>query len=79
MQRILGPLFSSPLFRRIGWHLSRVRGAVDRRFFLQLLGGAFVLVLIAAAVITLVEKPLTFSWGGGAGKGGVGRNQRQRD
>jgi voltage-gated potassium channel len=61
VQRILGPLFSSPLFRRIGWHLSRVRGAVDRRFFLQLLGGAFVLVLIAAAVITLVEKPLTFS------------------
>lgn len=33
---------------------------MDRRFFAQLLGGAFVLVLIAAALITLVEKPLTF-------------------
>ncbi|HEY8439194.1 MAG TPA: NAD-binding protein [Candidatus Limnocylindrales bacterium] len=60
MQRFLGPIFSSPLIRRIGWHLARVRGAVDRRFFAQLLGGAFVLVLIAAALITVVEKPLTF-------------------
>ncbi|MBA2720303.1 MAG: TrkA family potassium uptake protein [Chloroflexi bacterium] len=61
MQRFLGPLFSSPLIRRVGWHLSRVRGAVDRRFFLQLLGGAFVLVLIAAALITVVEKELTLA------------------
>ncbi len=61
MQRFLGPLFSSPLLRRVGWHLSRVRGAVDRRFFAQLLGGAFVLVLIAATLITVVEKPLTFT------------------
>jgi voltage-gated potassium channel len=61
VQRFFGPLFSSPLLRRVGWHLSRVRGAVDRRFFAQLLGGAFILVLIAAAVITVVEKQLTFS------------------
>jgi voltage-gated potassium channel len=61
VQRFLGPLFSSPLLRRVGWHLSRVRGAVDRRFFAQLLGGAFILVLIAATVITVVEKQLTFS------------------
>ena len=61
VQRFLGPLFSSPLIRRVGWHLSRVRGAIDRRFFVQLLGGAFVLVLVAAALITLVEKPITFS------------------
>jgi voltage-gated potassium channel len=61
VQRFLGPLFSSPLIRRVGWHLSRVRGAVDRRFFAQLLGGAFILVLIAAALITVVEKSLTFT------------------
>jgi voltage-gated potassium channel len=60
VQRLLGPLFGSPLLRRVGWHLSRVRGSVDRRFFVQLLGGAFVLVLIAALLITLVEKPWTF-------------------
>jgi len=61
VNRFLAPLFSSPLIRRVGWHLSRVRGAVDRRFFIQLLGGAFILVLIAATLITIVEKPLTFS------------------
>ncbi|HET9520288.1 MAG TPA: NAD-binding protein, partial [Candidatus Limnocylindrales bacterium] len=61
MQRFLAPLFSSPLIRRVGWHVSRVRGAVDRRFFGQLLVGAIVLVLIAATVITFVEKPLTFA------------------
>jgi voltage-gated potassium channel len=70
VQRFLGPLFSSPLIRRVGWHLSRVRGSVDRRFVIQLLGSAFVLVLIAATIITVVEKPLTlpalgasFNWG----------------
>jgi voltage-gated potassium channel len=61
VQRFLAPLFSSPLIRRVGWHVSRVRGAVDRRFFGQLLVGAIVLVLIAATVITFVEKPLTFA------------------
>jgi voltage-gated potassium channel len=59
VQRFLGPLFSSPLIRRVGWHLSRVRGAVDRRFFAQLIGGALILVLIAAALITAVEKEWT--------------------
>ncbi len=54
-------MFSSPLLRRVGWHLGRVRGSVDRRFFGQLLGSAFVLVLIAAALITVVEKPLTLT------------------
>ena len=59
MSRFLRPLFSSPVLRRVGWHLGRVRGAIDRRFFAQLLFAAFVLVLIAASAITLVEKPLT--------------------
>jgi voltage-gated potassium channel len=61
VHRFLGPLFSSPLIRRVGWHLSRVRGTIDRRFFAQLLVGAFILVLIAATIITVVEKPLTFT------------------
>ena len=71
MQRFLGPFFSSPLLRRIGWHLARVRGAVDRRFFAQLLGGALILVLIAAAIITLVEKPLTLNAFGASVNWGV--------
>jgi voltage-gated potassium channel len=61
VQRFLAPLFSSPLIRRVGWHLSRVRGAVDRRFFAQLILGAFVLVLLAATLITVVEKQITFA------------------
>ena len=61
MQRFLIPLLSSPLIRRVGWHLGRLRGSVDRRFFVQLLGGAFALVLVAAGLITAFEKPLTFS------------------
>jgi voltage-gated potassium channel len=71
VQRFLGPLFSSPLLRRVGWHLSRVRGAVDRRFFAQLLGGALILVLIAAALITLVEKPITLNSFGASVNWGV--------
>jgi voltage-gated potassium channel len=61
VQRFLAPLFSSPLIRRVGWHLSRVRGAIDRRFFAQLILGAFVLVLLAASLITVVEKQMTFA------------------
>lgn len=59
--QFLSRVFSSPLLRRVGWHFSRVRGAIDRRFFAQLLAGALGLVLIAAALITFVEKPLTLS------------------
>jgi len=59
VSRFLRPVFSSPVLRRVGWHLGRVRGAVDRRFFIQLLLAALFLVLIAASLITLVEKPLT--------------------
>lgn len=59
--RFVARLFSSPLIRRVGWHVARVRGAIDRRFFGQLIAGAFGLVVIAAALITIVEKPLTLS------------------
>jgi voltage-gated potassium channel len=61
VQRFLAPLLSNPLIRRVGWHVSRVRGAVDRRFFGQLLLGAGILVLLAATLITFVEKSLTLS------------------
>jgi voltage-gated potassium channel len=42
------------------WHLNRIRGQVDRRFFLSLAEGIAGFVLIAAVLITLFEKPLTF-------------------
>jgi len=56
--------------RRLAWHSKRLRRSVDRRFFLGLLRGAFILVAVAAVLITLVEKPWTpedfgrsFNWG----------------
>ncbi len=48
------------LLRRIRWHLNRVRDRVDRRTALGLaaiLGGT---ILVAAAIVTVVEGPVTF-------------------
>lgn len=71
IRRRLGDLFlGSPLLRRFAWYTTRVRRSLDRRFFLSLLRGAFVLVFVAALLITVVEKPWTledlgrsFYWG----------------
>ncbi len=64
------PVFASPLVRRVAWHVRRVSGKVDRRFFLTLVEGILIFVLIAAVLITVAEKPFTieslfdsFNWG----------------
>jgi voltage-gated potassium channel len=64
------PLLASPLMRRIAWHIRRIGGQLDRRFFLSLAEGIVVFVAIAALLITLFEKPRTleslfdsFNWG----------------
>jgi voltage-gated potassium channel len=64
------PVVASPLIRRVVWHLRRVTGQLDRRFFISLAEGLVVIVAIAALVITVLEKPLTieslfdsFNWG----------------
>jgi voltage-gated potassium channel len=54
------PILASPLIRRVAWHVRRVGGQLDRRFFLSLAQGIVAFVLIAAVLITLLEKPLTF-------------------
>ena len=54
------PFLVSPLIRRVAWHVRRVGGQLDRRFFLTLAEGIVVVVFIAAILITLVEKPWTF-------------------
>ena len=63
-------LFASPVIRRVSWHVRRVAGQLDRRFFLSLAQGIVGFVLIAAILITLFEKPWTaesifdsFNWG----------------
>ena len=68
--RVGAVLLANPTVRRVAWHLRRVRGQIDRRFFLSLAEGALALVALAALLITIVEKPLTldallasFNWG----------------
>jgi len=51
---------SSPLVRRIVWHARRVTSQLEPRFFLTLIEGILVFVAIAALLITLFEKSLTF-------------------
>jgi voltage-gated potassium channel len=60
MSRLHLPTLTSPLIRRIGWHVRRVAGQLDRRFFLTLAEGIVGFVLVAAVLITLFEKPWTF-------------------
>ncbi len=55
----LALLFEVPLVRRVAWHMSRVRRSLDRRFFVALVSGLFVVVLVAALAITVLEKPWT--------------------
>jgi len=54
------PVLASPLIRRVAWHVRRVSGQLDRRFFLTLAEGIVGFVLIAAILITLFERPWTF-------------------
>jgi voltage-gated potassium channel len=54
------PFGASPLVRRIAWHVRRVSGQLDRRFFLNLAEAIVGFVVVAAILITLLEKPLTF-------------------
>ena len=63
-------LFSSPIIRRVSWHVRRLSGQLDRRFFLTLFAGIVTVVAIAAILITLLERPLSlvsffdlFNWG----------------
>ena len=70
MRRRFSNLFESPLIRRIQFYARRARGQLDKRFFVTLIEGILIIVLIAAALITLLEKSWTlgafgtsFYWG----------------
>jgi len=60
LRRLRLPNVASPLVRRVAWHVRRVAGSLDRRFFLTLVEGIVGFVLVAAILITLFEKPWTF-------------------
>ena len=60
----------SPVVRRVAWHVRRMVGQLDRRFFMSLAQGIIGFVLAAAVLITLFEKSWTvesifdsFNWG----------------
>ena len=70
MPKIALPILASPIIRRVAWHIRRVGGQLDRRFFVSLGEGILAIVAIAAVLITLLEKPRTlesffdsFNWG----------------
>lgn len=46
-----------PLFARLGFHVRRITGGVDRSFFLRLLLGLTTIVLIAAILVAVAEGP----------------------
>src|SRR5437660_1265320 len=56
-------LVASPMLRRIAWHARRIAGGFDRRFFLALFEGAGFFVVVAALLVTFIEKP----WSEGLG------------
>jgi voltage-gated potassium channel len=75
------PILTTPLVRRVAWHIRRIGGQLDRRFFLSLAEGIVAIVAVAAILITLFEKPWTvesvfdsFNWGIATvlGQGGSG-------
>ena len=53
------PFLASPIIRRVAWHIRRVGGQLDRRFFITLVEGILAVVAIAAVLITLLEKKLS--------------------
>ncbi len=63
-------LVASPVVRRVAWHVRRIGGQLDRRFFLSLAEGIVGFVAVAAVLVTLLEKAWTaeslfdsFNWG----------------
>lgn len=61
MWRRFGSLFDSPFLRRVKWHLKRVSGKVDRRFFLSLFAFLVVFLGISATIVWLTETDQTLA------------------
>ena len=55
MRRRLSSLFDSPFLRRVQWHLRRITGKIDRRFYFSLLAFLIIFLAIAAVIVWLTE------------------------
>jgi voltage-gated potassium channel len=49
-------IFLAPLMRRLGFHVKRMTGGLDRHFFLSLLVPVLGFVIVAAIAVTLIER-----------------------
>jgi voltage-gated potassium channel len=49
-------LFAAPFMRRVGFHVRRISGGLDRHFFVSLLLPIIGFVVLAAAAVTLLEE-----------------------
>ena len=56
MPKPLQALFAAPLMRRIGFHMRRMGGQMDRHFFSSLLIAVIGFVALAAVAVTLLEE-----------------------
>ncbi|HEU5000322.1 MAG TPA: NAD-binding protein [Lapillicoccus sp.] len=63
-------IFSTPLLRRIGYHVNVLTRNVDRSFFVRLFAGLFCVVLIAALAVNAAEgsRESVGAWFGDLGK-----------
>ncbi len=52
---LVASLFSAPLLRRIGYHVSVMTRNVDKTFFIRLFAGLFCVVLVAAFAVNAAE------------------------
>lgn len=55
MRRRLSSLFDSPFLRRVQWHLRRISGKIDRRFYLSLFAFLIIFLAIASVIVWLTE------------------------
>ncbi|MFZ0141847.1 MAG: NAD-binding protein [Aeromicrobium sp.] len=57
MTRRLAGVVAAPFFARLGFHVRRITGGVDRTFFFRLLLGLGAIVLTAALLVAVAEGP----------------------
>ena len=72
------PFFDTPVVRRVGWHVRRMVGQLDRRFFLSLAQGIVGFVLVAASVLAGAGVVATFACLGAWALAGVPGALRRR-
>jgi voltage-gated potassium channel len=57
LPRRISAWFNVPLLSRLGFHVRRMTGGLERGFFLRLLVGVGGFVVVAAALLTVIEGP----------------------